>query len=93
MCETEELLKRIEFLRNKMTEVAFTKGFTSKDSIIISQELDKLLNLYDSVRSENIKKVNSIFHITNFYGIYPVTYLFGEIPYNVSGPTVYILPK
>lgn len=51
----DTLLERIEFLRNKMTEVAFKKGFTSKESIIISQELDKLLNLYDSQRNENNK--------------------------------------
>jgi len=42
------LLKRIEFLRNKMTAVAIDKGFTSKESIILSQELDRLLNLYNN---------------------------------------------
>ncbi|WP_226034554.1 aspartyl-phosphate phosphatase Spo0E family protein [Aquibacillus saliphilus] len=41
------LLLRIEFLRNKMTEVALQKGFTSPESITLSQELDKLLNLYE----------------------------------------------
>ncbi|MFZ3579670.1 Spo0E family sporulation regulatory protein-aspartic acid phosphatase [Virgibacillus sp. DJP39] len=49
------LLERIEFLRNEMTKVAFKKGFTSQESIIISQELDKLLNLYDSVHRTKIK--------------------------------------
>lgn len=42
-----------------MTEVAFKKGFTSKESIIISQELDKLLNLYDSERHTEDKKKES----------------------------------
>lgn len=56
MSKIDNLLERIEFLRNKMTEVAFKKGFTSKESIILSQELDKLLNRYDSVRNENKKR-------------------------------------
>lgn len=47
---TEKLLERIEFLRNKMAEIALVKGFTSYESITISQELDKLLNLYDQVK-------------------------------------------
>ncbi|MFB4169510.1 Spo0E family sporulation regulatory protein-aspartic acid phosphatase [Virgibacillus sp. JSM 102003] len=50
MCTTEKLLERIEFLRNKMTDVAFEKGFTSVESINISQELDRLLNLFDDVK-------------------------------------------
>lgn len=49
------LLKRIELLRNKMSIVAINKGFTSRESILISQELDKLLNLYDNhKRNEKI---------------------------------------
>lgn len=59
MSKIDNLLDRIEFLRNKMTEVAFKKGFTSKESIIISQELDKLLNLYDSERHTEDKKKES----------------------------------
>ncbi|WP_404452430.1 aspartyl-phosphate phosphatase Spo0E family protein [Virgibacillus necropolis] len=56
MSTIDNVLERIEFLRNEMTKVAFKKGFTSQESIIISQELDKLLNLYDSVyRNENKK--------------------------------------
>ncbi|WP_188454565.1 aspartyl-phosphate phosphatase Spo0E family protein [Virgibacillus oceani] len=50
MCATEKLLERIEFLRNKMTEIALDKGFTSAESINISQELDRLLNLYNNVK-------------------------------------------
>jgi stage 0 sporulation regulatory protein len=47
MYNLERLLERIEFLRNQMTEVALTKGFTSEESIHLSQELDRLLNLYE----------------------------------------------
>ncbi|MRH41865.1 Spo0E family sporulation regulatory protein-aspartic acid phosphatase [Aquibacillus halophilus] len=47
MNNLNNLLQRIEFLRRKMTEVALEKGFTSLESIYISQELDKLLNVYD----------------------------------------------
>ncbi|WP_099157909.1 aspartyl-phosphate phosphatase Spo0E family protein [Virgibacillus ndiopensis] len=50
MCATDKLLDRIEFLRNKMTEIALNKGFTSVESIAISQELDRLLNLYNDVK-------------------------------------------
>lgn len=56
MNKSDKLLDRIEFLRNKMTEVAFKKGFTSQESIIISQELDQLLNQYGSVKRSEIKK-------------------------------------
>ncbi|MEC5426040.1 aspartyl-phosphate phosphatase Spo0E family protein [Virgibacillus sp. C22-A2] len=50
MSAPENLLKRIEFLRNKMTVVALEKGFTNLESVAISQELDRLLNLYESIK-------------------------------------------
>ncbi|MFC4556931.1 Spo0E family sporulation regulatory protein-aspartic acid phosphatase [Virgibacillus kekensis] len=51
MNKADKLLeKRIELLRNKMAEVALEKGFTSNESISISQELDKLLNLYEEIK-------------------------------------------
>ncbi|HLR80161.1 MAG TPA: aspartyl-phosphate phosphatase Spo0E family protein [Bacillota bacterium] len=56
MCATDKLLKRIEYLRNKMTDVAMEKGFTSPESITLSQELDKLLNLYESMKQTNNRK-------------------------------------
>ncbi|MFC3014946.1 aspartyl-phosphate phosphatase Spo0E family protein [Virgibacillus litoralis] len=56
MCTTEKLLERIEFLRNKMTDVALEKGFTSIESITISQELDRLLNLFDDVKQTKHQK-------------------------------------
>ncbi|GGB53469.1 Spo0E family sporulation regulatory protein-aspartic acid phosphatase [Virgibacillus dakarensis] len=52
MNDIENLLERIEFLRKKMTEVAMTKGFTSMESITTSQELDKLLNLYEQIKQK-----------------------------------------
>ncbi|WP_077622189.1 aspartyl-phosphate phosphatase Spo0E family protein [Sediminibacillus massiliensis] len=48
MNDTQLLLVKIELLRNKMTEVALKKGFSSAESVSISQELDQLLNLYDT---------------------------------------------
>lgn len=54
MGPTNNLLNRIEFLRQKMTEVALNKGFTDKESIEISQELDKLLNDYECRKQDNV---------------------------------------
>lgn len=48
--DTSNLLSRIEHLRNSMIEVAIEKGFSSRESIAISRELDKLLNEYEQVR-------------------------------------------
>ncbi|MGP4108822.1 Spo0E family sporulation regulatory protein-aspartic acid phosphatase [Virgibacillus sp. L01] len=56
MCTTEKLLERIEFLRDKMTDVALKKGFTSVESITISQELDRLLNLFDDIKQTDNQK-------------------------------------
>ncbi|WP_090083927.1 aspartyl-phosphate phosphatase Spo0E family protein [Lentibacillus persicus] len=53
MCAVDKLLGRIEFLRNKMTKIALEKGFTSKEAITTSQELDNLLNLYESMKQTN----------------------------------------
>lgn len=50
MDATVKLLQRIEFLRNKMTEVALEKGFSHTESVAISQELDRLLNLYENMK-------------------------------------------
>ncbi|MBR3120030.1 aspartyl-phosphate phosphatase Spo0E family protein [Oceanobacillus profundus] len=52
MESTENILSRIEFLRKKMTDVALKKGFTDNESVYISQELDRLLNLYEKVKQE-----------------------------------------
>ncbi|SHG90387.1 Spo0E like sporulation regulatory protein [Virgibacillus chiguensis] len=50
MNTTDELLKRIEYLRYRMAEVALEKGFTNLEAIELSQELDELLNKYDIER-------------------------------------------
>ncbi len=47
--DTSNLLERIEQLRQSMIEVATTKGYSSKESILISRELDELLNLYNRI--------------------------------------------
>jgi hypothetical protein len=48
MCSADQLLAQIEQLRKKMIQVALENGFTNKDSIAISQELDKLLTRYQN---------------------------------------------
>ncbi|RYG74008.1 aspartyl-phosphate phosphatase Spo0E family protein [Lentibacillus lipolyticus] len=52
MC-ADKLLKHIECLRHKMTAVAMEKGFTCDESIMLSQELDKLLNVYESMKNQS----------------------------------------
>ncbi|KAB8138588.1 aspartyl-phosphate phosphatase Spo0E family protein [Gracilibacillus oryzae] len=47
-----ELMSKIEKLRKEMTDVALTKGITSKESLNISQELDRLLNDYEYYRKK-----------------------------------------
>ncbi|SHG24627.1 stage 0 sporulation regulatory protein [Ornithinibacillus halophilus] len=48
MNETEKLLQEIENVRKQMSEVALSKGITSLESIALSQELDRLLNIYNN---------------------------------------------
>ncbi|WP_309245720.1 aspartyl-phosphate phosphatase Spo0E family protein [Virgibacillus pantothenticus] len=56
MKTTDDLLKRIEYLRQRMTEVALEKGFTNLEAIELSQELDQLLNLYETQKRHRSKK-------------------------------------
>ncbi|WP_226578200.1 Spo0E family sporulation regulatory protein-aspartic acid phosphatase [Halobacillus litoralis] len=44
LTDKDPQLTRVEYLRKKMTEVALEKGFSSVESVQISQELDALLN-------------------------------------------------
>ncbi|CQR47854.1 Spo0E like sporulation regulatory protein [Paraliobacillus sp. PM-2] len=44
---TKYLLSQIELIRKSMVEIALSQGFTSKESIHLSQELDNLLNQYE----------------------------------------------
>lgn len=41
----EDLMKKIEILRNKMILVGMSEGFTSPNTIRLSETLDKLINL------------------------------------------------
>nr|WP_143060171.1 aspartyl-phosphate phosphatase Spo0E family protein [Salinibacillus kushneri] len=53
MVSTEDAVKlkeEIELVRFKLVEVATWYGFTSKESIEVSQELDILLNMYQIVK-------------------------------------------
>ncbi|GEL76055.1 aspartyl-phosphate phosphatase Spo0E family protein [Tenuibacillus multivorans] len=47
-----QLQKEIEQLRIKMVKTANKHGYTSQESIRISQELDYLLNVYQSLVSD-----------------------------------------
>lgn len=56
MYSTEQLLAKIECLRKKMIKVASKNGLTNKESVAISQELDKLLTRYQNeMRNEKAK--------------------------------------
>ncbi|MYL34795.1 Spo0E family sporulation regulatory protein-aspartic acid phosphatase [Pontibacillus yanchengensis] len=52
---TQQLTERIELLRNRMIKVATVKGFTSDESLAISQELDYLLNMYELKKQDRSK--------------------------------------
>lgn len=56
--ETEDLLKEIEVLRDKMVKTTLEKGFTCEESIMISQELDHLINCYHKthIKKQHDKK-------------------------------------
>ncbi|MDQ1003950.1 hypothetical protein QFZ28_004350 [Neobacillus niacini] len=41
----EDLMRKIEIIRNKMISVGMAEGFTSPNTIQLSQTLDKLINL------------------------------------------------
>ncbi|QAS54594.1 aspartyl-phosphate phosphatase Spo0E family protein [Halobacillus litoralis] len=45
----EWLLQCINKKRQKMIKLALDKGFTSKEAVKCSQELDQLLNLYSAI--------------------------------------------
>ncbi|WP_085992535.1 aspartyl-phosphate phosphatase Spo0E family protein [Oceanobacillus senegalensis] len=53
MTASENLLIKIELVRKKMTKVALEKGYSDSESVAISQELDRLLNLYDSLKGKD----------------------------------------
>ncbi|RLL45171.1 aspartyl-phosphate phosphatase Spo0E family protein [Oceanobacillus piezotolerans] len=53
----ENLLKKIEYLRIKMSEIANEKGLTHRESIAVSQELDRLLNLYEYEKMKDSERI------------------------------------
>lgn len=63
--QTEQsAIQEIEFLRQQLVKTVPTKGYTSKETIQLSQELDKALNQYNQIQLDNrqhtsCRKVNS----------------------------------
>ncbi|GGM20086.1 hypothetical protein GCM10011351_02410 [Paraliobacillus quinghaiensis] len=57
--ESQCLLIQIETLRKKMIEVTVEKGFTSQESIELSQQLDRLLNDYEKNRDKYYQSIKS----------------------------------
>lgn len=43
----EELLRELELTREKMIQAALIKGVSHKETIELSEELDRLLNEYE----------------------------------------------
>lgn len=52
----ERLLSAIEEKRTELLSVAFDNGLCSPVAIEYSQELDRLLNLYDELYIQKLKK-------------------------------------
>ncbi|WP_238378732.1 aspartyl-phosphate phosphatase Spo0E family protein [Halalkalibacillus sediminis] len=48
----ETLQQQIEAVRKQMILIATEKGYTSQESVEVSQKLDDLLNEYQSIRRE-----------------------------------------
>ena len=55
----EILLDAIEAKRTELLNVAFENGLTSPLAIEYSQELDRLLNLYDELHIQHLKKTRA----------------------------------
>ena len=54
--DKESLLNAIEAKRTELLNIAFENGLTSPLAIEYSQELDRLLNLYDEFHIQSLKK-------------------------------------
>lgn len=57
MSNSQNILRKIELLRKKLTDIALSKGFTSAESLSLSQELDQLLNFYERIQGTERKKI------------------------------------
>lgn len=43
-------LKEIEDLRHQLAKIVYAKGYTSIETIAVSQKLDNLLNVYNNLK-------------------------------------------
>lgn len=50
MEDANQLLDKIEKIRDEMMQLALQKGFQDKEVIVLSQQLDKLLNKYNRLK-------------------------------------------
>lgn len=57
MSNSQNILRKIELLRKKLTDIALSKGFTSAESLSLSQELDQLLNFYERIQGTERNKI------------------------------------
>lgn len=46
-------LKKIEDLRHKLAKSAYDTGFTSLETVEVSQKLDSLLNVYTNIKRQS----------------------------------------
>ncbi|MGO4889397.1 aspartyl-phosphate phosphatase Spo0E family protein [Anaerobacillus sp. MEB173] len=51
----DELRQSIEMKRKEMIVMAEKKGFTHKETVVVSHELDKLLNRYQEIMIKSNK--------------------------------------
>lgn len=49
----KELLRKLELTREKMIQAALEKGVSHKETIELSEELDRLLNEYETNSKQN----------------------------------------
>lgn len=62
MPEVEEILKKVEELRDKLNKVAQEKNekLTDPKIIAVSRELDSLLNTYHKLMTNKMKKLKKL---------------------------------
>lgn len=53
-----ELEKKIELLRKEMVNIATEKGYTSEESIKLSQQLDDLISEYIDLKQKEKRMLN-----------------------------------
>jgi len=55
MCTSQYLRQQIECLRRELAQVVAKKGFNNQETLKVSHELDRLLNLHERVRRNRIQ--------------------------------------